>query len=135
MNLRAIVIISAISWLGSPIFENGLSSFSRPSVSSTGFVVSVIIDDPMMSRMSLTAMKNALDTPSYVIVRNFHCHSTLPSTMNRFRMNVKAMIRNTAVSPLKINFRGTLDTAMTANSAAAAMRNPQKLFTTKSSMI
>ena len=64
MNLRAIVIIRAISWLGRPIFENGLSSFSRPSVSSIGLVVSVRIDEPIMSSTSLTAMKNARDTPS-----------------------------------------------------------------------
>ena len=55
--------------------------------------------------------------------------------MNRLSRKVNAMIRNTAVSPLKMNLSGTFDTAMTAKSATAAMRNPQKLFTTKSSMI
>ena len=124
MNLSAMVIISAISWLGSPIFENGLSSFSRPSVSSIGFVVSVIIDEPMMISTSLMAMKKALDTPSYVIVRNFQCHSTLPSTMKRLSRNVNAMMRNTAESPLNMNFSGTFDMAITANRATVIMIKP-----------
>ena len=58
------------------------------------------------------------------MVRNFQCHSTLPSTMKRFRRKVNAMIRNTAVSPLKMNFTGTLDIAITMDSAAAVIRNP-----------
>ena len=124
INLSAMVIMSAISWLGSPILENGFSSFSSPSVSSIGLVVSVRIDDPMISSTSLTAMKKALARPSYVMVRNFQCHSTLPSTMKRFSRKVNAIMRNTAVSPLNMNLSGTLDIAMTMKSAAAAIRKP-----------
>ena len=41
MNLKAIVIIIANSWTGSPTFLNGFNNFSIPSVSSIGDVVNV----------------------------------------------------------------------------------------------
>ena len=45
------------------------------------------------------------------------------------------MIINTGLSPLAIKLKGTLDIAMHAPKAAAAITNPKKLLTTNIAMI
>ena len=64
MNLNAIVIIIANSCAGRPIFLNGFSSFSIPSVSSIGDVVSVRSDVPDIRNISLNIINPAVLSPS-----------------------------------------------------------------------
>ena len=53
------VIIIASSWAGKPIFANGESSRSRPSVKAIGVVVSVMSDVPDTSSISLSDIYTA----------------------------------------------------------------------------
>ena len=132
MNLSAIVIISAISCAGRPSLENGLSSFSIPSVNSVGLVQKVRSEVPIISNTSLIPINAALYSPSYVILRNFHCHRIVPSIMNMLRTIVNAIISTIAFSPLTMYENGTFDSLITVPTANAAIANPHSLFTRKS---
>ena len=126
------VIIRAISCAGSPTLAKGLNSFSSPSVSSVGFVQKVSSDVPIMSSTSLIPINAALYSPSYVILRNFHCHSIVPSIINTLSTIVNSNISSIALSPLIMYEKGTPDSFITVPTATAAITKPQKLFTTKS---
>ena len=55
---RAMVIIIANSWAGSPIFLKGLSSLSIPSVKAMGEVVKVNNDETTIKKTSLIVIKS-----------------------------------------------------------------------------
>ena len=69
------------------------------------------------------------------MVRNFQCHSTVPSNMNRFSTKVSRMMNTTAFNPLKINRTGTLEMPMRIPNARITRPNPAKEFTRKTSII
>ena len=52
---RAMDMVIAISWVGTPTRDRGPISRSIPSVSAIGFVVKVSREEPMISRISLRA--------------------------------------------------------------------------------
>ena len=56
MKRRAMDIIMAISWAGTPMREAGFSIFSRPSVSMMGVVVRVSSAAKTTSMNSLSAI-------------------------------------------------------------------------------
>ena len=132
---RAMDMVIAISWVGTPTRDRGPISRSIPSVSAIGFVVKVSREEPMISRISRTAMKTAVYNPSAVIFRNPHCQSTLPDTMKIFRQKVKMMISKIGLSPRRIKDSGTFERATTAASAAPQRANPIKLSAMNSSAI
>ena len=106
-----------------------------PSVRLSGLVQSVSIEEPIIRRISRTAINTAVLRPSAVILRNPHCQRTRPSIINMFRVNVNSRIMIIGLRPRTIKLNGTLDTAITVPRHIAAMANPIKLSTIKSSIM
>ena len=83
MNRRAMVIIMASSWAGTPIFLKGRSRDSMPSVSTMGDVVKVIREDTRSSRTSRRDIFTPSTIPSLVTVMNFQCHRASPGSVTK----------------------------------------------------
>src|SRR5690606_30315973 len=66
MKRRAMLIISAISWFGTPTRRPGASSHSKASVIATGEVVKVTTDTPAASNTSRAANRPPVSSPSAV---------------------------------------------------------------------
>ena len=80
MKRRAIVIMSASSWAGTPMGLSGRSIISSPSVSRIGDVVSVRIDAMVTSRISRVEVTPTSRSPSRVATRGPERKSSLPAS-------------------------------------------------------
>ena len=125
----------AISCTGTFITFKGFIRLSNPSVRLLGVVVSVIIEEPIIKKTSLTAIMDASAIPSFVICNFQIDNTTSPGVRNR--LNTTAMIRRNRMDfiPLTINFTGTFESLMISARNNPAITYPTMLSTIKSEMI
>ena len=125
MKRNAIDIIMAISCTGRCINFRGLIAFSIPSVRLLGVVVSVMMEEPIISMVSLTAMSTAILIPSLVIFSFQMVIKASPGVRNRLKITVSKSKNNIERIPFTIYLKGTVDKRITANKNKAAQKYPQ----------
>ena len=128
-------IIMAISCTGTFMTRKGFIRLSNPSVRLLGVVVSVITEEPMIRKTSLTAIMDASAIPSFVIC-SFQIETTAsPGVRNK--LNTTAMIRRNTMDfiPRTINFTGTFESFMISTRNSPAITYPTALSTIKREMI
>ena len=114
----------ATSCTGTRNSFKGRRPFSIPSVRLLGVVVSVMMEEPTISRASLTAILTAVRTPSMVIVSFQKDTSSSPGVRNRLKTTVINSRKAIAFIPLTIKRKGTWDSRITRARNAAAIRYP-----------
>ena len=122
MKRSAMDIIIAISCTGTFSTLSGPKSFSNPSVRLLGVVVSVITDEPMIRKISLTAIKAANLIPSLVIFSFQKETTTSPGVKNKLNTAAKIKRNKMDFIPLTINLKGTLESLMIISRNSPAIR-------------
>ena len=100
-----------------------------------GVVVNVKMEVRLTNNSKRVPMKMACRIPSFVIVKNPHCHSASPGVMNICSATVSSTIKAMALIPRKKNLSGIFEIRMTTTDNSSIAPNPQKLFTTNSAII
>lgn len=116
LNSRAIQNLQYTLWK----IPSGFIIFSIPSVKLLGVVVKVIMEEPIISIVSLIAMVTAIRIPSTVIVI-FHTETNaVPGVRNRLNTTVIINRKRIPFIPLTINRKGTWDSRITTAKNTAA---------------
>jgi hypothetical protein len=104
-------------------------------VSWFGVVVSVITDEPIIKKHSLTANSNAVLIPSFVI-ENFHM-VTIGSPGVRNKLNTTVINNKNTIDfiPFTMNLNGTFDSLITLIRNTAATAYPATPLKTKREII
>ena len=109
--------------------------FSIPSVRLLGVVVSVIMDEPIISMVKRIAIKTAIRIPS-LVTEIFHTENTTsPGVKNRLNTTVSISRKIMDFIPFIINLKGTLDNLITTARKKAAHTYPQILSKKNRDMI
>ena len=122
INRSAIDIIIATSCTGTLNSFRGRSPFSSPSVRLFGVVVRVIMEEPIISIVSRTAIVTAVASPSFVIVSFHMVTSASPGVRKRLNTTVINNRNTTALIPFTMNRKGTWDSPITNARNKAATR-------------
>ena len=135
INRRAMDIIIATSCTGSLMTFKNPRDFSIPSVRLLGVVVSVIMDEPIISMVRRIAIKTAIRIPS-LVTEIFHTENTTsPGVKNRLNTTVSISRKIMDFMPFIINLKGTLDNLITTARKTAAHTYPQILSKKNRDMI
>src|SRR5690606_34875346 len=110
----AMVIIIAISWAGKPRRWPGFSSHSRASARATGEVVRVTRDTPATNRMSRTARRPAVSSPSTAIWNGPQPAQGVPGVNSPWNTTVRATSHKTGRTLRTTNPRGSPETSAMA---------------------
>ena len=127
MNRRAMDMIMATSCTGTRNSFRGFIIFSMPSVRLLGVVVRVMMEEPIISMVSLTAMLTAIRSPSTVMVSFQKETSSVPGVRNRLKNTVISSKNRIARIPFTIYRKGTWERPMTTPKNTTATPYPRKL--------